>query len=64
MNEEEIKNLKIGKATDIVIETHSGAPLEAGENPDIPLQFDKADSEYPGINEHHGYWGIFVRKGS
>ncbi len=84
MNEEEIKNLKIGKATDIVIETNSGAPLEAGEypelvskdqsarenssspgeNPDIPLQFDKADSEYPGINEHPGYWGIFVRKGS
>lgn len=36
----------------------------ADENPDISLPFNKADREYPGISEHLGYWGIFVRKGS
>lgn len=84
MNEEEIKNLKIVKATDIEIETRSAALLESegslevasrdqsaqvnsstpGENPDIPLRADKSGREYPAINEHPGYWGIFVRKGS
>jgi hypothetical protein len=36
----------------------------AGEDRDSSLRLDKADGECPGISEHPGYWGIFVRKGS
>ena len=41
-----------------------GNSSSPGENPDIPLRFDMANREYPGINEHPGYAGIFVRKGN
>ena len=84
MNEEEIKNLRIGKATNVEIETRSEATPKAGvfpevasrdqntqentfttsENLNIILQADRINREYPVINEHPGYWGIFVRKGS
>jgi len=84
MNKDEIKNLKIGNAVSIEIETLTESPSEArgspepasrdqnaqensfehGENLDIILQADRINREYPAINEHPGYWGIFVRKGS
>ena len=34
------------------------------ENPDNLFQSGEPDRQYPGINEHPGYMGIFVRKGS
>ncbi len=84
MNEDEIKNLRIGNAVSVEIETLIESPPEAGgypeveskdhnaqensfapgENLDIILQADRINREYPAINEHPGYWGIFVRKGS
>ncbi len=40
---------------------NSSAPYE---NSDIQLKYGKSNREYPVINEHPAYWGIFARRGS